>query len=129
MHKPVRIVLFGVFVWLVPFVISVLIFPLRESESMRPLFESIMPVIIAFVVVFLSLFYFRSVRKQGIREGVLVGVVWFVISIVFDLFLFLPESSLQMGIVEYMSDIGIVYLLIPIITIGFGFFVTVCRED
>ena len=38
-------VLFGFLVWLAAFVAAILIFPLRESA--RPLFESIMPVVLS----------------------------------------------------------------------------------
>jgi hypothetical protein len=36
---------YGVLVWLIPFAVAFLIFPLRQSA--RPLFESIMPVALA----------------------------------------------------------------------------------
>jgi hypothetical protein len=31
MNKYLKVVLFGFFIWLIPFVVSVLIFPIRES--------------------------------------------------------------------------------------------------
>ncbi len=37
-----RALVFGFLIWLLPFVVSILIFPLRTSH--RALFESIMPV-------------------------------------------------------------------------------------
>ena len=40
-----KAVLFGFLIWLIPFVVAFIIFPLRESS--RPLFESIMPVTVA----------------------------------------------------------------------------------
>ena len=51
----------------------------------------------------------------------MIGVVWFLISVMIDLFLFLPPSPMQMSITGYFMDIGITYLIIPIITIGMGY--------
>jgi hypothetical protein len=45
-------------------------------------------------------------------------VAWFIISIAIDLVLFLPPSPMQMSFMNYMEDIGITYLMIPVITIG-----------
>jgi len=44
MKKYSKVVLFGFFIWLIPFVVSFLIFPIRESQ--RALFESIIPVVV-----------------------------------------------------------------------------------
>jgi len=35
--------------------------------------------------------------------------------------MFLPETSWHMGIIDYMMDIGLTYLIILIIPIGSGF--------
>jgi hypothetical protein len=35
-------IIYGILVWAIPFVVSVVIFPIHDSN--RPLFESIMPV-------------------------------------------------------------------------------------
>jgi len=50
-----------------------------------------------------------------------VRVPWFVIGVVLDLVVFLPESPMRMDIVDYMKDIGPTYLMIPTITIEFGY--------
>jgi fumarate reductase subunit C len=65
-----------------------------------------------------SVLYFKKGEKQSLREGVIVGIVWFIISIVIDLLLFLPPSPMQMSFVDYMMDIGLTYLIILIIPIG-----------
>ena len=50
-----------------------------------------------------------------------VRVPWFLISVMLDLVMFLPESPMRMDIVNYVKDIGLTYLMIPTITIGFGY--------
>lgn len=105
--------------WLVPFAISFLVFPLKTS--MRPLFESIMPLILTIVVVTLSYYYMKNLDTNFVREGILIGIVWCIISIAIDLVMFLPVSPMHMSFADYMMDIGLTYVMIPVITIGMGY--------
>lgn len=110
---------YGFMIWLIPFLVSVLIWPIHETN--RALFESIMPVTLTASLVLFSVLYLRKVESDFLREGLMIGVMWFVISLVIDLILFIPESPMQMPLGEYMMDIGITYLLIPMICAGFGY--------
>ncbi|MEE9490911.1 MAG: hypothetical protein V3V80_01240 [Dehalococcoidia bacterium] len=118
MKKYSKVVLFGFFIWLIPFVVSILIFPIRESQ--RALFESIMPVVVTVCAVLFSTRYFRKLEAGFLKEGVLLGLVWFIISIVLDLLLFM-EGPMKMSFADYMMDIGLTYLIIPIVSFGFGY--------
>jgi len=118
MRKYLKIALFGFFVWLIPFVVSVPIFPLKESN--RALFESIMPVIGTLSTVFFLIVYFRKIQAGFLKEGILVGIIWLAISLILDLLLFM-EGPMKMSFPEYMADIGLVYLAIPTISIGLGY--------
>ncbi len=119
MNKYLKIGLFGFLVWMVPFLVSLLIFSFHESN--RPLFESIMPLTLTITVVGFSVLYFKKLEKNYFSESIFVGILWFVINIIIDLFMFLPESPMQMTITDYMMDIGITYLLIPTVVIGIGY--------
>ncbi len=112
-----KAVIYGVLVWLIPFVTAFLIFPLRESA--RPLFESIMPVVVTVATVAFAVLYFRRVGTSHVREGIMLGALWYVISVVIDLPLMLA-GPIGMSLGEYMADIGLTYLIIPAVTIGFG---------
>jgi hypothetical protein len=101
--------------------VSLLIYPIKEYAN--PLFESIMPVIITITVVLIAAAYFKSVNENFFKEGVVLGTVWFLLSILFDLLLFIPASPMQMSFTNYMMDIGITYLIIPVITIGSGYII------
>lgn len=116
--KSLKMALFyGFLIWLIPFVVAFLIFPIKTS--LPALFESIMPVVITFsVVLFLNL-YFRKLKTDFLKEGITLGIVWFLMSIIIDLFMFM-EGPMKMTFVDYMMDIGLTYLIIPTITIGFG---------
>jgi uncharacterized membrane protein YbhN (UPF0104 family) len=112
-----KAVIFGILVWLIAFIAALLIFPLRESA--RPLFESIMPVVVTVATVIFAVLYFRRVSKDHAREGILLGVLWFAINVVIDLPLMLT-GPIGMSLGEYMADIGLTYLIIPAVTMGFG---------
>ncbi len=114
---------YGLAVWVIPFVVAIMIFPIRMSD--RPLFESVMPVVVALCVVIFSVAYLRKVSSGHLREGIILGLVWFMISIALDLAMFLPESPMRMDVLDYMKDIGLTYLMIPAITVGFGY---LCQE-
>lgn len=103
---------------MVPFLTAFVIFPLRESS--RPLFESIMPVVIAAVVSVFAVRYFRVVTARYIREGLLLGCSWLVVSILIDAPLMLLGGPMQMSLTDYMADIGLTYLMMPCITTGMG---------
>lgn len=113
-----KAILYGFLIWLIPFVVAFIIFPLHDSN--RPLFESIMPVAIALCVVIFGKMYFKNVEANYKKEGIWLGLIWIIISLVIDLILFMPESPMHLSFVDYLMDIGITYLMIPVITIGFG---------
>jgi hypothetical protein len=110
-----RALLLGFLVWLIPFVVSFLAFPLKESW--RSLFESIMPLTLSLTVVPCAVLYLRRVQTALVKEGILLGVLWLVISVVIDLPLML-SPPLNYTLVEYVADIGLTYLMIPVITVG-----------
>ena len=110
--------LFGLIVWAVPFLAALIIYPLRESD--RILFESIMPIVITFISVIMAYLYFNHVDLFFIREGVYIGILWVCLCIIFDL-CFFSWGPMKMSIIDYLKDIGLTYLMIPIITIGIGY--------
>jgi hypothetical protein len=66
MNKYLKIVIFGFVVWLVPFLVSFFIYPLKTAGN--PLFESIMPLVITIMVVSLAYLYLENVNTDLIME-------------------------------------------------------------
>ena len=110
--------LYGFLIWLIPFVVAFLIFPIRESN--RALFESIMPIVITISVIFFAYQYFRKLDTNFVKEGVLLCLIWLAISLIIDLAMFM-QGPMKMSFANYIMDIGLTYLIIPTITIGFGY--------
>ena len=108
---------YGFLVWLIPFIVSVLIYPLKESQA--PLFESIMPVIITASVVVFFMLFLRKPESRSLKAWIIVGIMWFLLCFLLDLTMFI-WGPMKMPFTAYIKDIGLTYLIIPIISYGFG---------
>ncbi|MBI1763459.1 MAG: hypothetical protein HYR56_18695 [Acidobacteria bacterium] len=117
MQKKTRLLLLGFLSWLIPFVVAILIFKLRESN--RAFFETIMAVTVASSTTWLAVLYFKQIKLRFIAEGLTIGIVWFVINLGIDLLMFM-QGPMKMPLAQYMMDIGLTYLMIPAITTGLG---------
>ena len=109
-----RVVTLGLGLWLVPFLVSVVLFGVRADH--RALFESLITVVGVTCAVAAALWYFRVRSVAGLREGVLLGAAWAATSILIDLPLFLVVF--QMAPADYLADIALTYLAFPVITTG-----------
>lgn len=95
-----------------------MIYLLRDNE--RPLFESIMPVVLVLSIALFVYFYFKKVKTDFLKEGALLGSIWFAISIGLDLLMFM-WGPMKMSFVDYMKDIGTTYIIIPIVVIAMAY--------
>lgn len=121
-----KIVLYGFLLWLIPFLVSFPIFTLRESN--RALFESIMPVAVTIAVVVLAIMYIRKRETFSAGDGLQIGIIWFIICILIDLPLFIFGGPMKMSLGQYMADIGLTYVIIPTVTVGYGYLVGTRRS-
>ena len=117
MQKTTRLFLLGFFSWLIPFVVAILIFKVRETN--RPFFETIMAVTVAASTTWLATRYFRQIKQGFIAAGLTAGLVWVAINVVIDLLMFM-QGPMKMSFTDYMQDIGLTYMMIPAITTGIG---------
>lgn len=117
MKKTLRITFLGFLLWLICFIIAVIVWPLHESQFM--LFKSIMIVSGTVVGVLLLARYFKDVNANFVREGVIVGINWFVLNIVLDLIVLV--WLLKTPLIEYLISPGVGYLAMPAMSIGVGY--------
>jgi len=120
-NKFLKIIFFGILAWLIPFLISVL-FVDMEGNFIIPqtFFKSIMIVVGSLVAVMLAVKYYKNIKNNFVQEGIILGIIWFIISIALDLVMVF-SNFFQMTVLEYFTDIGLRYLCIPIFTIGLGY--------
>ena len=126
MSYPGKAILYGFLIWLIVFVVAFAIFPIRESW--RSLFESIMPVAIVLATTTFAHLYLSKTSENVLRESLVVGGLWFVISVLIDLPLMLT-GPMEMPLTEYVADIGVTYLIIPISVAGMGLVRTVALKE
>jgi hypothetical protein len=107
---------FGALVWLVPFIVAFMIFPIHDSA--RPLFESIMAVAVCTSAVVFGNLYLKNMKQDFVKIGIQIGILWFIIPLLIDAPLMLLGGPMQMSVAAYMADIGVTYLCIPVITWG-----------
>ena len=116
MRSAAREVGFAFSAWLVPFVVSVFIFPLKKSHP--PLFESLMGVALAASTAGLGCAYLR--RSNGHpAQGAKIGLIWMAANWLLDGLMF-SGGPMKMSLGQYVGDIAAAYLMIPVITIGLG---------
>jgi len=119
MNKYLKNVLYGFLTWLIPFMASFFFFS-RNGELMidKFLFKSIMIVVGAISAAILLVAYFKSIKTNFLKEGMIIGATWFAINILLDLVVLIPMSG--MAIPDYFTEIGIRYIVIPVMCISIG---------
>ncbi|WP_319508991.1 hypothetical protein [uncultured Methanolobus sp.] len=121
MNKYLKMVLFGLIVWLVPFIVSFAFVDRQGNFTIdEAFFKSIMVVTGAFVGVVLVVRYFRGAETDYVNEGILLGVIWLILNLALDLIM-VYGGFFQMTVTQYFADIGMRYLVMPIYTIGMGY--------
>ena len=117
--KHFRNVFYGFLAWLIPFVAS-FFFYTREGKLTIDifLFKTIMIIIGSISAAFLLVSYFKKIDVDFFKEGVIVGVVWFILNILLDLLILIPMSG--MSIPDYFTQIGLRYLAMPAMSIAVG---------
>lgn len=110
----------GFLSWLLPFALSFVFYkPSGELTVSYDLFKSLMIVFGSITGCFLLFRYFKFVAKGFIKQGVLVGISWFLINIVLDTLILLPMMGESFS--NYFISIGLRYTVIPAISITMGY--------
>ena len=112
-----KILLYGFLLWLTVFAGSVVIFPVKNTDPI--FFETLISIILATATVVFGYLYFNS-EKASLKNCLLVGFAWMLINVAIDLPLF-SYGPMQRPFAEYMTDIGLTYLMIPIILSAFAY--------
>jgi uncharacterized membrane protein YpjA len=109
-----RAALLGLLSWLMPFVVSFILFPLKKANA--PLFGNLMSLVVLLTGAALLNRYFRS-RPVEVGEAVRVGALWLAINLLLDYPMF-AYGPMRMTAWGYCSEIGLAYLAFPIFALG-----------
>lgn len=118
MNRYVKLLGLGFLAWLIPFAISFFVFPTKAMFA--PFFDTIMAVVVAATGMVLTLLGLRGMKSGFVKEGAVAGIVFFVMSVLIDLPLF-SYGPMATSLANYMMDVGLTYLIYPIITVGVGY--------
>jgi hypothetical protein len=113
-----RTSLLGLASWLVPFLISAAFYD-RSGHLLilQPLFKSIMVVVGGTTGTVLLVIAFRRIAATPIT-GLVLGCYWLAINLVLDFIVLV--GLMKMSAALYVYDIGLRYLLLPVIATAMG---------
>lgn len=121
MNKYLKIILFGFLVWLIPFLAG---FPFVDATGNfiipEIFFKTIMIIVGSITAVILAVKYFKNIKTDYVKEGIILGITWMLISLVIDL-VFVLTGFFPMTVTQYFTDIGLRYTVMPVYTIGLGY--------
>lgn len=110
---------YGFLIWLIPFIVSFFIFPIHQSN--RALFDTVMAVVLVTTTLFFTQKLFHDDTDGNYaRDGFTIGLIWAAINLGLDALVFLAPTPLQMSLTDYISDIGLMYVIIPLTTFTVG---------
>ena len=125
MNKNAKIINYGLLVWLIPSLITVI---LGSFMAAMNIFEIVSAAAIAVIVIIFSYLYFKGITENFIKEGILIGISWLIISIVLDIILIFLGIS-QLTLIDYAMYVAPLYIIIPAITIGLGLYMNQKMND
>jgi len=68
---------------------------------------------------YLLIVYFKQLKDNFLKEGLVVGLSWLVINWLLDIIILLPLA--EMSFEDWFTQIGLRYLVIPTFSISFGY--------
>ena len=98
------------------------------KDTSVPLFDSLIPVALSALTLWFLYLYFKGVPSGYTKAGLMAGVVWLIMNIMLD-HSCSSRGPMQMTFTDYMYDIGLTYLLIPVITTGTGYMMDKTRAS
>ncbi len=114
----IRVTLLGLAGWIVPFVAAFVFFGEDGQLTIpQPLFKSIMIVVFGGFGAWLLFLAYKRVPPT-MKSGLAIGLYWLGINWVLDFAISVPMMGT--GITDYFYDIGLRYLLIPIMAVAMG---------
>ncbi|MFQ6083182.1 MAG: hypothetical protein ACE5WD_07480 [Candidatus Aminicenantia bacterium] len=124
MKKILKIGLFGFLMWLIPFVVSFFFYSPEGTPLIDKIFfKTIMIIVASITGAVLLIIYFKKIKKDYLKEGIIVGFAWLLINWILDVGILIPLA--KMSIVTYFAEIGLRYLIIPTMSIAIGYAIRV----
>jgi hypothetical protein len=128
MTNMVKLFLLGIMTWMVPFLSAFFFLDKSGTLSINIfLFKTIMILVGGMTGALAIIMYFKKLESAYFKQGFLTGIVWLFINIVMDLLVLIPMS--KMSYPDYFMQIGLRYLMIPIMAILVGYLLEINRPN
>ena len=111
-----KLIGYGFLVWLIPTIITsaLIIFP-----NITYFFDIVSALSLIISAAVFSYLYFKDVHMNFIKEGIIIGITWLILSIVFDLIMIIVGVS-TISLTNYAFLVAPLYVIIPVITVSYG---------
>ena len=111
-----KLIGYGFLVWLIPTIITsaLIIFP-----NITYFFDIVSALSLIISAAVFSYLYFKDVTINFIKEGIITGITWLILSIVFDLIMIIVGIS-TISLTSYALLVVPLYVIIPVITVSYG---------
>ena len=119
MNRISRVLVTGLLSWLVPFLVSIPLYPQGQPVLDLQLTKSILVVVGGLVGAWLALWYLKGAKAGFTREGAVLGTAWFALNCGLDI-LVLVGLMHGMDLFTWGGQVGVRYLLLPIMTTAMG---------
>lgn len=120
MKNTLRLLLLGLMTWAIPFFAAFFFIDQTGQVAIDIyLFKTIMIIVGGITGAFAIILYFKKQENTYLKNGVISGLMWFIVNILLDMLVLVPMSKIPYP--EYFNQIGLRYLMIPIMTIMVGY--------
>lgn len=112
-------IIYGILIWILVSVITIVLNTF--VPKIFPYHEINIPITIIIIVSLFGIFYIRNFNENEVKEGFLVGIIFFSVDLILDLLLFILPKNNNILIENYPMHILSMFVLIMLITILLGY--------
>lgn len=112
-------ILYGILIWFVTYVISIIFQPIIIDNTAYVNF--IVPLSIIIVTGFFGILYIRNIDRNEVIEGILVGIIFIIIDFICDLIFFITPNNTNILITNYPNHVFIMAIIMLSITTLLGY--------
>lgn len=112
-------IIFGVIIWFLTNVISVLIQPSIIDNITY--FNLIFPLSVIIITGFFGILYIREINENEILEGIKVGILFIIIEIILDSIFFLIPKNANILLSNYQTHVALMFILMLLTTTFLGY--------
>ena len=112
-------VIYGILIWAVTYVISLIVQPLITTNNLYD--NLILPLSMIIVTGFFGILYIREINEDEVIEGIIVGIIFIAIDIVCDVIVFIIPNNHTILITNYTTHLILMSIITLLTTTFLGY--------